>query len=164
MNEKYMKCAIEQAHKAFEAGEVPVGCIIVYNDEIIGRGFNKRNKNKTVLAHAEMEAINEACSVINDWRLEECIIYVTVEPCPMCAGAILQSRIKKVVFGARNPKAGCCGSILNIVNDSRFNHVVEIEEGILAEECSEIMKLFFKMKREEFKKEKNENSIDNSRL
>ncbi len=142
--EKYMNMALEQAHIAYDKGEVPIGCVIVYNDEIIGRGANLRVTKGNVLAHAEIIAINEACSFIGDWRLEDCTLFVTVEPCPMCAGAILQSRIKEVVFGARNPKAGCAGSIYNVLQDSRFNHYVEITEGIMKEECSGIMKDFFK--------------------
>ena len=142
--EKYMNMALEQAHIAYDKGEVPIGCVIVYNDEIIGRGANLRVTKGNVLAHAEIIAINEACGFIGDWRLEDCTLFVTVEPCPMCAGAILQARIKEVVFGARNPKAGCAGSIYNVLQDSRFNHYVEITEGIMKEECSGIMKDFFK--------------------
>ncbi len=142
--EKYMRSALEQAHIAYDMGEVPIGCVIVYNDEIIGRGANMRVTKGNVLAHAEIIAINEACAFIGDWRLEDCTLFVTVEPCPMCAGAILQARVKEVVFGARNPKAGCAGSIYNILQDSRFNHFAEIKEGILQEQCSEIMKDFFK--------------------
>lgn len=143
----YMGIAINEAKKAEKKDEVPIGCIIVYKDEIIGKGYNKRNNEKNVLAHAEIIAINEACKKMEDWRLEDCTLFVTVEPCPMCSGAILQARIKTVVFGTRNIKAGCCGSILNIMDDSRFNHKVEVVEGIRQDECSEIMKNFFKSKR-----------------
>jgi len=138
-----MKKAYYQAVKAYEINEVPIGCIIVYENRIIASGFNKRICNKNVLAHAEIIAINEACNYIGDWRLENCTIFVTVEPCPMCAGAIVQSRMKELVFATRNKKAGCCGSIFNIVNDSRFNHQVNIVEGIMEKECSLIMSNFF---------------------
>ncbi len=142
--EKYMNMALEQAHTAYDMGEVPIGCVIVYNDEVIGRGANRRVTEGNVLAHAEIIAINEACNFMGDWRLEDCTLFVTVEPCPMCAGAILQARIKKVVFGTENPKAGCAGSVYNVLQDSRFNHFVEIEKGIMQYECSNIMKDFFK--------------------
>lgn len=145
--EFYMDEALKLAEKAAAIDEVPIGCVIVYEDKIIGQGYNMRNSRGNVLAHAEIIAINEACGFMGDWRLEECTLFVTVEPCPMCSGAILQSRIKKVVFGTRNIKAGCCGSILNIVDDSRFNHQAEIEEGVRQEECSLIMKNFFKARR-----------------
>lgn len=145
--EFYMDKALEQAEMAREIDEVPIGCVIVYEDKIIGKGYNRRNIEKNVLAHAEIIAINEACGFMKDWRLEDCTLFVTVEPCPMCSGAILQSRVKRVVFGTRNAKAGCCGSILNVVDDDRFNHRVEIVEGIRQEECSNIMKEFFKEKR-----------------
>lgn len=142
--EKYMACALEQAKIAYNNNEVPIGCVIVYNDEIIGKGANMRVTKGNVLAHAEIIAINEACSYMKDWRLEKCTLFVTVEPCPMCAGAILQARIPYVVFGTRNPKAGCAGSIYNILQEERFNHKAEITEGIMAEDCSNIMKSFFK--------------------
>lgn len=145
--EFFMKEAIKMAEKAYEIDEVPIGCVIVYDNKVIASGYNKRNLEKNVLCHAEIIAINEACKVIQDWRLEECTLFVSVEPCPMCAGAILQSRIKTVVFGCENPKAGCCGSILNIVEESRFNHQVEVVKNILQEECSELMKSFFKNRR-----------------
>lgn len=139
----FMKEALKLAKKAKEADEVPIGAVIVYNDEIIGRGYNQRNSQKNPLAHAEIQAIEEAAKYIGDWRLEGCSIYVTLEPCPMCAGAIVQARIDKIIFGTRNPKAGCGGSILNILNEPRFNHQVEIIEGICQEECSQILKTFF---------------------
>lgn len=145
--EYYMDIALERANNAAEIDEVPIGCVIVYEDKIIGQGYNRRNTEKNVLAHAEILAINEACEYMGDWRLEDCTLFVTVEPCPMCSGAILQARIKKVVFGTRNVKAGCCGSVLNVVSDDRFNHQVEIVEGIRKEECSNIMKSFFKARR-----------------
>lgn len=143
-SEKYMKEALYEAEKAFSAGEVPIGAVMVRDGEVIARGYNLRNTAKNPLRHAEIDVINEAAGVVGDWRLEDCTLYVTVEPCPMCAGAIVQARIPKVVFGTRNSKAGCAGSILDILNEPKFNHQVEVEEGILQEECSQLMRLFFK--------------------
>lgn len=142
--EYYMNFAIEQARKAFEINETPIGSIIVYNDEIIAEGFNKRNTTKNPLAHAEIIAINQAANYIGDWRLENCQMYVTLEPCPMCAGAIVQSRIPKIIFGAKNPKAGCAGSIINLLQIQKLNHQVEIIDGVLENDCSFILKEFFK--------------------
>ncbi len=142
--EGYMKEALAEAQKAFDAGEVPIGAVMVRNGEIIARGYNLRNTAKNPLCHAEMEIIHKAAGIVGDWRLEDCVLYVTVEPCPMCAGAIVQARIPKVVFGTRNNKAGCAGSILNILNEPRFNHQVLVEEGVLQEECSRLMRLFFR--------------------
>lgn len=144
IHEYYMEEALKEAYEAINSGEVPIGCVIVYNNEIIGRGHNMRNSLKNPLCHAEISAINEAAGIIGDWRLEDCTLYVTVEPCPMCAGAIVQARIPKVVFGTRNVKAGCAGSILNILNEPRFNHQVEITEGVLQEKCAKPMGEFFK--------------------
>ncbi|MFU0827772.1 MAG: tRNA adenosine(34) deaminase TadA [Lachnoclostridium sp.] len=144
MNLKYMKEALKEAKKAAKAGEVPIGCVIVYEDKIIGRGYNKRNTKKTTLAHAELIAIQKASKAIGDWRLENCTMYVTLEPCQMCAGAIVQARIKEVVVGAMNPKAGCAGSILNILQMKEFNHQVELTTGVMKEECEAILKDFFK--------------------
>lgn len=141
---KYMDMAIEEAKIAYKNEEVPIGCVIVYNDEVIGRGANMRVTRGNVLAHAEIIAINEACEYMGDWRLEDCTLFVTVEPCPMCAGAILQARVKEVVFGTRNPKAGCVGSIYNLLQEDRFNHRAEITEGVRQEECAALMKAFFK--------------------
>lgn len=143
-DEKYMKAAIRQAKKAASIEEVPIGCVIVYEDKIIGRGYNKRNLKKNTLAHAEIIAMNKASRVIGDWRLEGCTMYVTLEPCPMCAGAIVQARIPKVVIGSMNPKAGCAGSVLNVLQTEKFNHQVAVETGILGEECSEMLSNFFK--------------------
>lgn len=143
-DEKYMEAALEQAQIAYDNNEVPIGCVIVYEDKIIGRGANKRVSVGNVLAHAEILAINEACGHMKDWRLEGCTLYVTVEPCPMCSGAILQARIPRVVYGARNSKAGCAGSIYNLLDEPRFNHKAEITEGVMAEESSRLMKDFFK--------------------
>lgn len=154
--EKYMKEALRLAKKAAALGEVPIGCVIVQNERIIGRGYNKRKKEKTVLAHAEIEAIRKACKKTGDWRLEDCEMYVTLEPCQMCSGAIVQARIKKVYIGAKNPKAGCAGSILDLLHEPRFNHMVETEWGILEEECSAVLTGFFKDLRERMKLEKAE--------
>ena len=144
LDEKYMKAALAQAKKALALGEVPIGCVIVYQDRIIGRGYNRRNTDKNTLAHAEITAINKASKKIGDWRLEDCTLYVTLEPCQMCAGAIVQARIPKVVMGCMNPKAGCAGSILNILNVPEFNHQVESVRGILEADCSNMLKVFFK--------------------
>ncbi len=143
IQEKYMKEALKQAKKAYALGEVPIGCVIVHEGKIIGRGYNRRNTDKNTLAHAEITAINKASKIIGDWRLEECTLYVTLEPCQMCAGAIVQARIPQVVMGCMNPKAGCAGSILNILQMPEFNHQVDITRGILEEECSQILKEFF---------------------
>lgn len=158
MNEKYMKEAIKQAKKAAKIGEVPIGCVIVYENKIIARGYNKRNTKKTTLAHAELLAIQKASKALGDWRLEDTIMYVTLEPCQMCAGAIVQARIKKVVVGAMNKKAGCAGSILNILQMEEFNHQVELETGVLQEECSLILQEFFKELRIKNKQEKEKSS------
>lgn len=144
IHEKYMKEALKQAKKASALGEVPIGCIIVYEDKIIGRGYNRRNTDKNTLAHAEITAINKASKKIGDWRLEGCTLYVTLEPCQMCAGAIVQARITKVVMGSMNPKAGCGGSILNILEMPQFNHQAQVTRGILEEECSYMLTSFFK--------------------
>jgi len=145
--EKYMKEALHQAKKAQLIGEVPIGCVIVYQDRIIGRGYNRRMKDKTALAHAEITAIRKANKIIGDWRLDGCEIYITLEPCPMCAGAIVQSRIADVYIGAMNPKAGCAGSILNLLEEQRFNHRCRVSTGLLEEECSEMLISFFRQLR-----------------
>lgn len=139
-----MKEALKEAKKAFALQEVPIGCVIVQNEKIIARGYNRRNTDKNVLAHAELAAIRKADRKTGDWRLEDCTLYVTLEPCQMCAGAIVQSRIPKVVIGAKNPKAGCAGSILNLLQRKEFNHQAEIVEGVLEKECAEILQDFFK--------------------
>lgn len=146
-DEKYMKEAIKQAKKAALVGDVPIGCVIVYQDKIIARGYNKRNLKKTTLAHAELLAIEKASKKLGDWRLEDCTMYTTLEPCQMCAGAIIQARIPKVVVGAMNKKAGCAGSVLNLFQIPQFNHQVIFENGILEEECSEMLSDFFKQLR-----------------
>lgn len=144
LKERYMKQAILQAKKAEKIDEVPIGCVIVYQDKVIARGYNRRNIDKNTLSHAEMNAIRKASKKLGDWRLEDCELYVTLEPCQMCAGAIVQSRIKKVYIGCMNPKAGCAGSVLNLLQIQKFNHQVEIESGILEEECSTMLSEFFK--------------------
>ncbi len=143
-DEKYMREALKQANKAYLLGEVPIGCVVVYQDKIIGRGYNRRNTNKTTLAHAELTAINKASKNMGDWRLEDCTIYITLEPCQMCSGAIVQARIKRAVIGTMNPKAGCGGSILNLLQMEEFNHQVEISIGVLKKECKQILQTFFK--------------------
>lgn len=157
--EKYMKEAIRQARKAYALGEVPIGCVIVYEGKIVGRGYNRRNTDKNTLAHAEITAINKASKKIGDWRLEGCTLYVTLEPCQMCAGAIVQARIDEVVMGSMNPKAGCGGSILNILEMPEFNHQVKVTRGVLQEECSSILTDFFKELRVRVKKEKEEKKM-----
>lgn len=154
IQEKYMKEALKQAKKAYALGEVPIGCVIVHEGKIIGRGYNRRNTDKNTLSHAEITAIRKASKVIGDWRLEECTLYVTLEPCQMCAGAIVQARIPEVVMGCMNPKAGCAGSILNILEMPQFNHQVTVNRGILEAECSEMLKTFFVELRERNKLEK----------
>lgn len=143
-DESFMKQAVKQAKKAYDKLETPIGCVIVHEDKIIARGYNKRNMKKNTLAHAEILAINKASKVLGDWRLEDCTMYVTLEPCPMCAGAIVQARIQRVVIGSMNPKAGCAGSVLNLLQQDGLNHQVEITKGVLAEECSGLMTSFFR--------------------
>ncbi len=144
-NEEYfMKEALKEAKKAKKINEVPIGCVIVYKGEIIGRGYNRRMTDKTALAHAEISAIKKACKKMGDWRLDDTELYVTLEPCQMCAGAIVQSRIRKVFIGAMNPKAGCAGSILDLLHVKEFNHQCEVKTDILSEECSQILKDFFR--------------------
>ncbi len=144
-DEHYMKKALRQAQRAASLGEVPIGCVIVCGDKVVGRGCNMRNTKKTTLAHAEITAIDKASKKLGDWRLEGCTMYVTLEPCQMCSGAIVQSRLDRVVIGAKNPKAGCAGSILNLLDMEQFNHRVEITNGVLENECSKLLKSFFKL-------------------
>ena len=139
-----MRQAIGQAKKAYALNEVPIGCVIVHDGRVIGRGYNRRNTDKSTLAHAEITAIRKAAKKIGDWRLEECTIYVTLEPCPMCAGAIVQARIPRCVIGCMNPKAGCAGSVMNLLQTDGFNHQTDITTGVLEEECSEMLKQFFR--------------------
>lgn len=153
--ELYMREAINEAREAFKMKEVPIGAVIVHDDKIIGRGYNRRNTDKNPLAHAEITAINEAAKVIGDWRLEECTIFITLEPCPMCAGAIVQARIPEVVIGAPNLKSGSAGTIINILQVDDFNHQSTVINGVLEEECSSLLKAFFEDLRIRLKKEKN---------
>lgn len=154
-DEKFMKAAITQARKAYAIDEVPIGCVIVQNDKIIARGYNRRNIDKNTLAHAELSAIRKASKKTGDWRLEDCTMYVTLEPCQMCAGAIVQSRMKRVVIGSMNAKAGCAGSVLNLLQMQQFNHQVEITRGVREEECSQMLSQFFRALRERKKRKAN---------
>lgn len=139
-----MREALKEAEKAKKLNEVPIGCVIVHDGKIIGRGYNRRMKDKNTLSHAELNAIKKASKKLKDWRLDDCEMYVTTEPCQMCSGAIVQARIKKVYIGCMNPKAGCAGSIMNLLQVDEFNHQVEIESGVLEEECSTMLKDYFK--------------------
>ncbi|MBF0840302.1 MULTISPECIES: tRNA adenosine(34) deaminase TadA [Mammaliicoccus] len=153
-----MKLAIEEAKKAWKMDEVPIGAIVVYKGEIIGRGHNLRENEQSPSAHAEMLAIQEASEYLNSWRLEDTTLYVTLEPCVMCSGAIVMSRIPHVVYGASDPKGGCSGSLMNLIEDTRFNHRSTVERGILAEECGEMLRTFFKEKRAKKKQNKEKSS------
>ncbi len=150
-DEKYMKAAITQAKKAAALNEVPIGCVIVQDGRIIARGYNRRNTDKNTLAHAELAAIRKASKKTGDWRLEDCTMYVTLEPCQMCAGAIVQSRLKRVVIATMNPKAGCAGSVLNLLQMEAFNHQVEITRGVREEECAALLSDFFRKLRQKKK-------------
>ena len=152
-HEKYMREALRQEKKAEALGEVPIGCVIVSGGKIIARGYNRRNTDKNTLSHAELNAIRKASRKLGDWRLEGCTLYVTLEPCQMCAGAIVQARAERVVIGSMNPKAGCAGSVLNLLQVAQFNHQVEIVRGVLEEECSQMLSDFFRELRRK-KKEK----------
>ena len=149
--EKFMKAALKLAQKSAEEGEVPVGCVIVCDGKIVGRGRNRRETKKTALSHAEIEAIGKACKKLGGWRLWECELFVTLEPCPMCAGAILNSRVRRVVYGAADAKAGCCGSLTDLFA-LPFNHHPVIESGLLEDEAQALLQDFFPMLREKRKK------------
>ena len=151
IEEHYMKEAIRQAKKAAALKEVPIGCVIVHDGQVIGRGYNRRNTDKSTLAHAEITAIKRASKKLGDWRLEDCTLYVTLEPCQMCAGAIVQARIPEVMIGCMNPKAGCAGSIYNLLQEPAFNHQVSLFKGVLEEECSQMLKDFFRSLRTRLK-------------
>jgi tRNA(adenine34) deaminase len=151
----YMNLAIEEARKAREIGEVPIGAVIVIDRKVISTAFNLREKDQRSIAHAEILAIDEACKVIGTWRLDEATLYVTLEPCPMCAGAIVLSRVKRVVYGASDPKGGCAGTLMNLLQEQRFNHQVDITKGIEEEVCSLLLSDFFRELRERKKKNKN---------
>ena len=152
--ERFMKEAIRQAKKARALEEVPIGCVIVHEGKIIARGYNRRNTDKNTLSHAELNAIRKASKKLGAWRLEGCTMYVTLEPCKMCSGALVQSRIDEVVIGCMNPKAGCAGSVMNLLQIEGFNHQVKITEGVLEEECSEMLSAFFRELREKKKQAK----------
>ncbi|MBD5534939.1 MAG: nucleoside deaminase [Lachnospiraceae bacterium] len=169
LHEKYMREALRQAKKAYALGEVPIGCVIVCGGKIIGRGYNRRNTDKNTLSHAEITAINKASKHVGDWRLEDCTLYVTLEPCQMCSGAIVQARIPEVVIGCMNPKAGCAGSILNILQMPEFNHQVNVTKGVLEDACSDMLTTFFKelrvrnkLEKEMKKHEETDNSPQNA--
>lgn len=152
LHDKYMKEAIKQAKKAEALEEVPIGCVIVYEGKIIARAYNRRNTDKNTLAHAELAAIKKASKKLGDWRLEGCSLYVTLEPCQMCAGAIVQARVSEVIMASMNPKAGCGGSILNLLEMEQFNHQVKVTRGIMEKECSQMLTNFFKKLREKKKR------------
>lgn len=152
----YMELAIEEANKAGHLGEVPIGAVIVHDGQVIARAHNLRETSQNAVTHAEMSAIQIACEKLNSWRLEDTVLYVTLEPCPMCAGAILQSRIPRVVYGARDPKGGCVHTFYELLSDSRFNHQCEVTEGVLAEECGALLSDFFRTLRQKKKQQKKE--------
>ena len=154
-DEKFMREAIRQAKKAYALDEVPIGCVIVYEGKIIARGYNRRNTDKNTLSHAELIAIKKASRKLGDWRLEGCTMYITLEPCQMCAGAMVQARVTEAVIGRMNPKAGCAGSVLNILEMEGFNHQVNVRRGVMEEECSRMLSSFFRELREKKKAEKN---------
>ena len=147
-DEQFMRAAMQEADKARKMDEVPIGAVIVHDGEIIAAGHNQRETSQTSLSHAELIAIEEANKKIGSWRLEDCTLYVTLEPCPMCAGAIVQSRVKRVVYGASDPKAGCAGTLMNLLQDERFNHQVELTSGVLEQECGDLLKNFFRALRD----------------
>ena len=154
-DEKFMREAIRQAKKAYALDEVPIGCVIVYEGKIIARGYNRRNTDKNTLSHAELIAIKKASRKLGDWRLEGCTMYITLEPCQMCAGAMVQARVTEAVIGSMNPKAGCAGSVLNLLEMEGFNHQVNVRRGVMEEECSRMLSSFFRELREKKKAEKN---------
>ncbi len=153
-DEHFMREALAQARKAKNHNETPIGCVIVRDGTVIARGYNRRNTEKCTLAHAEMIAIRRASKIAGDWRLEDCTLYVTLEPCPMCAGAIIQARIPRVVIGCKNPKAGCAGSVCDLFSHPGFNHQVQVTEGVMEEQCSQLLTTFFRELREQKKREK----------
>ena len=154
MDRRFMRLAIEEARKAEALGEVPIGAVIVKDGEVIARAHNLRETSQNAVTHAELSAIQDACKETGSWRLEETTLYVTLEPCPMCSGAILQSRVPRVVYGARDPKGGCVDSLYRLLNDPRFNHECEVTEGVLADECGAILTSFFRSLREKKKEQK----------
>jgi len=158
-DEMYMRLAIDEAKKAELLGEVPIGCVIVLHDQVIARAHNLRETKQNAVAHAELLAIEMACEMINSWRLENAELYVTLEPCAMCSGAIILSRIKRVIYGATDPKGGCAGTFMNLLQDQRFNHNSEVTSGVLKEECGELLSNFFRKIRERKKTSKYNNGI-----
>jgi len=150
----YMREAIKEAKKAETLDEVPIGAVLVMGEKIISRAHNLRECEQNAIAHAELLAIDEACRISGSWRLDESTLYVTLEPCPMCAGAIILSRVKRVVYGASDPKGGCAGTLMNLLQDERFNHQSEITKGVLEMECGQLLSDFFKRIRERKKREK----------
>ena len=154
-----MRMALAQAKKAYALGEVPIGCVIVYDGKIIGRGYNRRNTDKNTLCHAEITAIRKASKKMGDWRLEGCTMYVTLEPCQMCAGACVQARIDRVVIGCMSPKSGCAGSVINLLQMDEFNHKVEITKDVLHDECSTVLTTFFEELRIRNKAEKTQETL-----
>ena len=154
LDEKFMREAIKQAKKAYALGETPIGCVIVRDNKVFARGYNRRNTDHSTLSHAEITAIKKASKAFGDWRLEDCTLYVTLEPCQMCAGAIVQARIPRVVIGTMSPKSGCAGSLMNILESHLFNHRCEVKRDVLKDECTELMSDFFKNLRKRLAEEK----------
>ena len=148
-DEQFMRLALNEAQKAFLCDEVPIGCVVVKNGVVVGKGFNKKMHNHSALEHAELVALKKAQKKLHDWHLCDCTLYVTLEPCPMCAGACINTRLNKIVFGAFDPKAGCCGTLYNLPQDGRFNHRPQVVGGVLEHECAQILSKFFKNKRKE---------------
>lgn len=159
-DEFFMREAITEAVKAEELNEVPIGAVVVYQGKIISRGHNLRENRQNAVAHAELLAIDQACRELGTWRLEDATLYVTLEPCPMCAGAIMLSRVKRVVYGASDPKGGCAGTLMNLLQEPRFNHQSEVRAGVLAEECGTMLSSFFQKLRERKKAEKKQAKLE----
>lgn len=158
--ERYMRWALKEARKAMTINEVPVGAVIVKDGKIIAKAHNIKEQKKNSLYHAEIVALQKACKVIGDWRLNECDIFVTLEPCPMCAGALINARIGNIFFGAYDERAGCCGTLYDLPSDVRFNHRPNVEGGIMQEECAEVLKEYFRQKRQEIKEQKQKSKED----
>lgn len=163
-DETYMLEAIKEAKKADELQEVPIGAVIVINGQIVARAHNLRETRQSAVAHAELLAIEKACEELGTWRLEGATLYVTLEPCPMCAGAIIMSRVEKVVFGASDPKGGCAGTFMNLLSDERFNHQSEVRSGVLEKECGELLSNFFRSIRQKKKEEKRKRNAAKDKL
>jgi len=161
-DEHFMRLALEEAKKAAEINEVPIGAVVVLDNEVVASAYNLRETTQNATTHAEILAIQEACNRVGSWRLENAVLYVTLEPCPMCSGAIILSRMKRVVFGAYDPKAGCVGSLMNLLDDKRFNHQCEVTSGVLAEECGEMLSAFFREIRYKKKQGKLDGSVGNN--